>query len=91
MKSQATVSEYPLVTCEGHPGVSEPGYMACVHVSGAAGAAVAHVEAPTAERLGVICCAACLERCGDTDYVLANFILCCARCAFEYGLTPVVQ
>lgn len=76
--------EYPIVECDHHLGISEPGYMICKHIDKAED--IAFCELATPEKLGCLAC----QQCADNPYMPSDemhtkFIVCCAQGLRDLG------
>ena len=81
--------EYPIVTCDAHPGVREPGYMRCNHINKPTD--VFYFEKATESALGVISCEECTEHFDERAWVLTHFVPACAQGLREAGYNLEVQ
>lgn len=77
--------KYPIVECDAHPGVSEPGYMVCNHIKKPTD--VAYLDLATEDKLGCISCQTCEALSPMTnDQMFKNFYVCCAAGLKENGI-----
>lgn len=76
---------FPLVECDDHPGIVEPGYAVCIHVV-RDGAPVAHFVRATDTALGEVLCIGCSR---ESEVSPGNLLLSCAPGVRESGWDKV--
>ena len=79
---------FPIIVCDAHPGLREPGYLVCPHVL-AHTAAVAHFALATSETLGEVLCEKCIGV--REDLYDQGFRCCCAHAIRDEGWDRATQ
>jgi hypothetical protein len=72
MTKQTKQLNYPMVACDAHPGIREPGYAVCNHVIN--GTPIGWKNLATKTELGTIACWACYAMKDQPGYILKHFV-----------------